>query len=254
MRRLSFSKEPHPTHAGFTRIELLVILAGLTLLALTQLPTLGKSREGGHEAVCMNNLRQLGLAMLMYAGDNQDVVPEEGNTVLTITDTSNVDAWYNLAVQPRYSRLRDLYVSGTIPLPQNGSVYSCPGAPQPNFTPSVAKAYFTYGMNGRICINKSTRAGASNTRLSLIPRPRDTVLMAEQDGNSPTAGPAQSVVTGFYAVGRHQGLGLFAMTDGHIRPAGTNEFLRTQTEANSSVEEWGIGRKMYWYPSPTTPN
>jgi type II secretory pathway pseudopilin PulG len=257
--RSSSSAEPQATHAGFTRVELLVILACLTLLALAQLPLLGKSREGGHEAVCMNNLRQLGLAMLMYGNENQDVVPEEGDPNKPITDPANADAWYNLAVQPRYPKLRDLYLSGTVPLPQNGSVYSCPSCPPPrladgyNFPPTIAKAFFMYAENARICINKATRVGGLNTKFSSIPQPRDTILLAEQNPRTATL-PAASVTTGYYAVGRHQGLDLSAMTDGHARSAQTNEFLRTAAEANSAAVEWATPRTMYWYPTATTPN
>src|SRR5262245_24095421 len=103
--------------SGFTRLDLLMIVAFLGLAVLVQLPLMANSREGGHQAVCMNNLRQLSLAMLMYAEENQDVVPEEGNTILPISAAENAYAWYNLAVQPRYPRLLDLYQSANPPLP-----------------------------------------------------------------------------------------------------------------------------------------
>lgn len=193
---------------------------------------------------------------MMYSEGINDLVTEEGNTVLTISDPGNADAWYNLAVQPTFARLRDLYnSSATIPMPQSGAVFSCPSAPPPAFTPSLMKAYFMYGMNGRICINKSTRVtGIVNTKLSAIPLPDDTILMGEVDGNSLVAGAAQSNLVGQYGIARHQGLGFFTMADGHVRPARTNEFLRTSVESNSAVTEWAVPRTMYWYPTPTTPN
>ena len=242
--------------SGFTRLELLVVLVALLFLAIVVFPALGKSREGGHEATCLNHLRQLGIALMMYSEENRDLVPEEGNTVLPINDASNVDAWYNLAIHPAFTRLRDLYnSSATIPMPQDGAAFSCPSAPQPTFTPSLAKAYFMYGMNARICVNKSTRAnGVVNTKLSSIPMPDDTILMGEVDGNFPTAGAAQSNLVGQYGVARHQGLGFFTMADGHVRSAKTNEFLRTSAESSSAPTEWATPRKMYWYPTSTTPN
>lgn len=238
---------------GFTRLELLVALATLLLLATVVIPSFGRSREGGHGAVCSNNLRQLGVALMMYSEENRDLVAEEGNTVLPINDPGNADAWYNLAVQPTFARLRDLYnSSATVPMPQDGAVFSCPSAPRPTFTPNLTKAYFMYGMNARICINKSTRAtGTVNTKLSSIPLPDDTILMGEVDGNLPVAGAAQSNLTSPYSIARHQGVGFFAMADGHVRTARTNEFLRAET---SAVAEWAVPRKMYWYPTSTTPN
>ena len=251
MSNSSFPDTSPPPASGFTRIELLVVLCCLALLAITQLPSLGRSREGGHEAVCMNNLRQLGLAMLMYADENGDVVPEEGNTVSSIFDPANADAWYNLAVLPSCPSLTSLYNAGTPPLPDSMSVYSCPSAPVPHATAGLY-AYFMYCENGRICINKSTRAsGIAQTTFSSIPQPRDTILMAEANDTSLTS---VSQVTGNYAVARHQGFGFFAMTDGHVRAAPSNEFFRTSSEANGAPYEWAIPRTMYWYPTANTPN
>jgi hypothetical protein len=88
-----------------------------------------------------------------------------------------------------------------------------------------------------------------------VVKPSDTILVAEQNPHTATD-PAESVTTGYYAVGRHDGntRGIFAMADGSGRSIRTNDFMRTQTEANSSTEEWKIERKVYWYPTPTTPN
>ena len=242
---------------GFTLIELLVVIAIIAILAALLLPALSKAKAKAQAMACTNNLRQWGLAFRMYVDDNNDIVPEEGNTVLPINHPQNGDAWYNtIPPEIKSPSLVTLYTSGTIPGPSTKTIFSCPSAPAPTFTPSVNKAYFMYGMNGRLCINKSTRASMniSNTRLSTIPKPSDTIFLAEVDGNSPTAGAAQSNVTGRYAVARHDQRGIFAMCDGSVRSAKTNEFMRTPTEANSAKEEWAVPRKMYWYPTPTTPD
>lgn len=60
---------------GFTLIELLVVIAIIAILAAILFPVFAKAREKAKETACINNMKQLGTAFLMYMDDNKDRFP-----------------------------------------------------------------------------------------------------------------------------------------------------------------------------------
>jgi prepilin-type N-terminal cleavage/methylation domain-containing protein/prepilin-type processing-associated H-X9-DG protein len=71
----SFFSSIRNPRLGFTLVELLVVMAILTILAGMLLPALASAREKGRRTVCLNNLKQLGYQIRLYSSDNAERFP-----------------------------------------------------------------------------------------------------------------------------------------------------------------------------------
>lgn len=90
------------TKRGFTLIELLVVIAVIAVLMAILMPALQRAKEQGQRAVCLGNLKQLGLAWIMYADENdQKIVNGAGGIDRTKGNLTEI-AWVGRCWAPNY--------------------------------------------------------------------------------------------------------------------------------------------------------
>jgi prepilin-type N-terminal cleavage/methylation domain-containing protein len=114
----------HSHRSGFTLIELLVVIAIIAILAAMLLPALSAAKERSQRTKCIDNLRQLGIGMTIYAQDNQDTLAPAKPTS---DDNPPTPPFVQFAIWANNTNA----INGSgIPLTTNGhSMWSCPNIP-----------------------------------------------------------------------------------------------------------------------------
>ncbi|MEN6305054.1 MAG: DUF1559 domain-containing protein [Armatimonadia bacterium] len=183
---------------GFTLIELLVVIAIIAILAAILFPVFAKAREKARQSSCLNNIKQLALASLMYVQDYDERSQrwhgswDSGHTP-TVTDPF----WY-------------AYIT---PYVKNSQILVCPSAGDRALDPGYSPAntyYCTYALSN----------GWPMQALAAFVSPSETVMLCETQSNNYyryRLAPNSDAPIDSVAIKMHNDGSNFAMVDGHAK-------------------------------------
>lgn len=166
---------------AFSLVELLVVIAVIAILIGLLLPALRGAREAARAAICLSNQRQIGLAMLTYAGDYRQYIAREGSWDATDGPVQDHIPW-NIAYRPFVDdRVSRVYGQEENDLFARAEYFRCPTRRASPHTLQYMANGMAFRVPGLVDSRASTiqRYRRGVFRIDLVQRPADVIALAE---------------------------------------------------------------------------
>ena len=258
------SRATRPTKPrGFTLIELLVVIAIIAILAAILFPVFARARENARRASCQSNMKQLGLALMQYTADYDELLPLRrfapfgGGGAYSSSDSTARDfdqnSWRSV-VQP--------YVKST-------QLFSCPSNPdngKPTYDPEFNRSYGgnttwrtaeartppassadelgVFGQLFPVALAQLQNPATTISVAEMWHAPWVTVIIDRNDLSYNDSGTGGTSYTGYSDLlfSGHLGTGNYLFADGHVkamRPIATGTPVNMWYSDNSPLSATG---------------
>jgi prepilin-type N-terminal cleavage/methylation domain-containing protein/prepilin-type processing-associated H-X9-DG protein len=180
----------HKKSAGFTLVELLVVVAIIGILVGLLLTALAGGKAKAHNSVCINNLRQLGLATRLYAEDNRGRMPS--------AEVLPTDPITPATPLPRICDVLASYIGKTTSAATNRvTVFKCPSDQTTLFTTEGSSYEWNAALNGQriddtrtkndfmFLLDRNTGKLAWSTNFAMTLPPQTTPLLLDYEDFHP---------------------------------------------------------------------
>ncbi len=204
------AKRPVPAvRQAFTLIELLVVIAIIAILAAMLLPALSRARESARALECLNQMRQINVAVKLYADAHNDEFPRSQHSAFAHRQLP-----WGRAIASELGRSPLTWTNLL------SELYHCPRDPRKNT--------WSYGQNVYFELDPAsddyTGSPATWRRTSSVPKPSSTILHGENSSLDPGAMGADHIMAHFWTSladvsdidkARHRGRSNYSFVDGH---------------------------------------
>ena len=217
---------------GFTLIELLVVIAIITILAAILFPVFARARENARRTSCLSNLKQIGLGIMQYTQDFDEIYPpifkrSAANRTVVQTEEGTPGRYFYCSYDGSTSTSNGYsWMDFIFPYVKNVQTFECPSANHPPRS-ATSGPYPSYGINsafyGLNTLYTNTQAWLKPISIIEVQRASELIMIMDlnwtNNPNNPAGYNARAVPSSSYYSyhAPHFDGTVFVFADGHAK-------------------------------------